>query len=277
VHRAKSKSSGAESVRLGVFLDTTMLADATLGVREVRNKTLAALSKCPRRAFPQYAAKEFKAGPLAGYVLFNNILAQERSLEGTLARLHALSGTPRRNLIRTAIQAYRRAVQEASAAPGRQATQDEWAEDYRAHTKRVIFSAWRSALALGEMTDALECHRLSAPREDGPRLIELDDRTCHRTGCALAKRFHNRKQEIAVLVRVIDGEPAKEENINRRAALEKLLADQNLTDSECRHLGDAVFALLAPQNFAILTTNLRDHRPLAQALGKEAISPDEVM
>jgi hypothetical protein len=38
-------------------------------------------------------------------------------------------------------------------------------------------------------------------------------------------------------------------------------------------LGDAVFALLAPHDFVILTTNLKDHEPLASALGKTAQLP----
>jgi hypothetical protein len=33
-------------------------------------------------------------------------------------------------------------------------------------------------------------------------------------------------------------------------------------------LGDAVFALLAPHDFAILTTNLKDHEPLAERAWK---------
>jgi len=42
---------------------------------------------------------------------------------------------------------------------------------------------------------------------------------------------------------------------------------------DCRALGDAYFALFAPADADILTTNLKDHRPLAEALGKTAVSP----
>jgi hypothetical protein len=50
-----------------------------------------------------------------------------------------------------------------------------------------------------------------------------------------------------------------------------------LDNSKCRSLGDAVFAFLAPVDSVILTTNIKDHRPLAQALGKSAVSPADVL
>jgi hypothetical protein len=259
-----------------LFLDTTILSDATLGVRARRMQTNAVLATHRRKTFPQYAAKEFKAGPLAAYVLFNNILAEEKSIERTVGRLDAIYGTPRRNLFRTALQAYRRAAQETDRDTGKQFTHDELPDEYRRHTKKVIFLAWKNIFKLGEMTHALECHSLSKPRAKGPVLIDLDDRRCDHTGCALARQFHARKQELQILARIVESQPSKPENDNRLAALEDLLADRNLNDSGCRHLGDAVFALLAPTDFVILTTNVRDHRPLAQALGKDAISPAEV-
>ena len=40
-----------------------------------------------------------------------------------------------------------------------------------------------------------------------------------------------------------------------------------------RKLGDAFFVLCAPQDAVILTTNLKVHAPLANALGKEAKAP----
>jgi hypothetical protein len=42
---------------------------------------------------------------------------------------------------------------------------------------------------------------------------------------------------------------------------------------DCRKLGDAFFALCAPQDAVILTTNLKDHAPLANAMGKGAKAP----
>jgi hypothetical protein len=38
-------------------------------------------------------------------------------------------------------------------------------------------------------------------------------------------------------------------------------------------LGDALFAFFAPSDCEILTTNLRDHSPLAASLNKHAVLP----
>lgn len=46
-----------------------------------------------------------------------------------------------------------------------------------------------------------------------------------------------------------------------------------IEDKDCRSLGDAVFAFLAPDGATILTTNERDHKPLAEALGKKVETP----
>jgi hypothetical protein len=50
-----------------------------------------------------------------------------------------------------------------------------------------------------------------------------------------------------------------------------------LDNGKCRSLGDAVFAFLAPADSVILTTNVKDHQPLAEALGKSAISPADML
>jgi hypothetical protein len=41
----------------------------------------------------------------------------------------------------------------------------------------------------------------------------------------------------------------------------------------CRSLGDAIFAFFAPDDCIIVTTNLKDHEPLARALNKSATRP----
>jgi hypothetical protein len=50
-----------------------------------------------------------------------------------------------------------------------------------------------------------------------------------------------------------------------------------VSQKQCRDLGDAVFAFFAPPESTILTTNLRDLRPLAETLGKACKSPNEVV
>jgi hypothetical protein len=45
-------------------------------------------------------------------------------------------------------------------------------------------------------------------------------------------------------------------------------------DRETRsHLGDAIFAFFCPKTAVVLTTNIGDHKRLAEALGKKAEKP----
>src|SRR5262249_48993045 len=65
------------------------------------------------------------------------------------------------------------------------------------------------------------------------------------------------------------------EDRNRRKVLKQLINTPKipLTRENCRWLGDAVFAFFCPQDAVILTTNTRDHGPLAKAIGKRAEAP----
>jgi hypothetical protein len=64
---------------------------------------------------------------------------------------------------------------------------------------------------------------------------------------------------------------------DRRLKALKALKGNKLTAKDCIGLGDAVFAFFAPNQSAILTTNIKDHAPLAASLGKQAISPAQVL
>ena len=72
--------------------------------------------------------------------------------------------------------------------------------------------------------------------------------------------------------------PPKTENTRRAQALRELIRKpkRKVDDKTCRALGDAVFAFFAPSDAVVLTTNLKDHGPLAEALGKRAITPSEL-
>ena len=65
------------------------------------------------------------------------------------------------------------------------------------------------------------------------------------------------------------------EHKRRSKALREIARKPKLgvTEEQCRALGDAVFAFFAPADSVILTTNLRDLQPLAEAVGKTAERP----
>jgi hypothetical protein len=69
----------------------------------------------------------------------------------------------------------------------------------------------------------------------------------------------------------------RSEDKNRREALRMLAvhATSRFERKDCRALGDAFFALFAPVDADVLTTNLKDHCPLAESVGKRAMAPGE--
>jgi len=74
--------------------------------------------------------------------------------------------------------------------------------------------------------------------------------------------------------RAIEAVSARREDNRRSAALKVILRGREpIRERTSRSLGDAVFALYAPTDAVILTTNKRDHKALARALGKEAVEP----
>src|SRR5438876_249787 len=95
--------------RKKAFLDTSVLADVLLkSTKGARAKE--ALSRFAETLLPVYAIKEFKAGPLMYYRWMHNKLVVTGSFADSLAALHALSTTPKRNFRLTALEAVAEAV-----------------------------------------------------------------------------------------------------------------------------------------------------------------------
>ena len=92
--------------------------------------------------------------------------------------------------------------------------------------------------------------------------------------CCLARPLKARPTDLERLIESIKG-LTRREDVSRRAVLHKLTntPKRAMDAKDCRKLGDAFFALYAPSDAVILTTNTKDHEPLAKALGKEVAAP----
>ena len=258
---------------IAAFLDTTVLADLTLKDRDRRQATRTALEKCAVREYPQYALKELNAGVLGHYRWVHNVLAEADSFEKALGRIQAVSGTPQKNRTSTAIEALRRAAQDSEHS----GNDREMAEGYRLNLKKVIFSAWSAIPRFARMTHPLDCYVFEGPRElEGGLMIVVGSGKCKHKDCALATTLHGQQKDLTQIEAAVVGQGETRENSKRLAAIRRLRAMEQLDDSQCRDLGDAVFALLAPVGSIIVTTNVRHHRPLAEALSKRAALPAEL-
>jgi hypothetical protein len=97
---------------------------------------------------------------------------------------------------------------------------------------------------------------------------QLDDSPvrCGVNDCSLRERYRHRLPELKLLEDACIG--TKPEVVKRRQALDRLRSHptKQYEEKHCRALGDAVFALDCPAGGEILTTNVVDHKPLADAL-----------
>lgn len=270
------------------LVDTTVLTDILLNSGEAKASALKALNCYSETFLPVYAIKEFKAGPLKNFAWMHNKLVITRSYEKSIDALQRMSRTPRRYTTSTALQALR----EASGSIGKQTPIDlikkygETAsidkilcDEFRLALKFAILSAWKKRRKIAtDVTNPLPCYREVAPYEKRG-LIELEPKRCiSKNECSMSKPLKSRPEELRKMRdAIIDSD--KTENKRRAKILRQLYRKPSapLQDKECRNLGDAIFVFLAPPDAVILTTNIRDHRPLAEAIGKIAISPQEVI
>ncbi len=268
------------------FLDTTILTDALLKREEGARARAAIRSYTDGSLLPVYAIKEFKAGPLSNYKYFYNKLVMTKSAGVTIKALQALSRTPSRYLTSTSLEALAQSYQAvtrispaelARRYPGGGSADAALTDLLRLETKRLILSAWnRRRSVASETVCPLPCYTEEKPYEDRRGLLKLDPKGCKNdVECGLSVAL---KADLGVIERLhqaVKRLPESPEIIRRRKALREIERKPRspLGEGVCKALGDAVFAILAPPGSVILTTNLKDHAPLAAALGKSAEAP----
>lgn len=270
------------------FVDTTILTNILLKSGDICEKSQSALRIFDQSFLPVYAIKEFKAGPLHNYVYLHNKLVTTGSYDKTIAAIQRLSLTPQRYKTATALEALTEASKSFS-----QNTPQDLLEKYchtdlgkilydetRISLRVIIMIAWKKRrLVTTEVVNPLICYNEIAPIEKRG-LIDDSPLSCesHST-CSIQKILKDKLEDVEKLWEAIDESSPKIEDQRRRKVLKSLFRTpkRDISGDDCRRLGDAVFALLAPKDSVILTTNIKDHKTLAQALDKEAVSPDELL
>jgi hypothetical protein len=148
---------------------------------------------------------------------------------------------------------------------------------WRLALRKVLTLAWsRRRNVTDSVTHPCPCFQ-ELPLQPGPHeTIEAKHINCQGdVECSMARELKSRPEDLIKLRDAVRAQPEKPENERRSKALKELyrLPKQPLDRDACRNLGDAVFAFLAPSDSVILTTNQKDHAPLAQALGKTTQGP----
>jgi hypothetical protein len=268
------------------YVETTVLADALLKPGPCANSAKSAIRRYQESLLPVYAIKEFKAGPLHHYVWLHGKLVTTKSWSQTLAQLRKTAMSPfHTRWISTAIEAlaaaaYKNRTQtqgQLASKYGPLATDDVVLCDrYRVSLRSIIMRAWRKRRTItSAVVDELACYPESDIFEERG-LIDLGEvECCPKVECSLASELRRHPAILNTMKKTIDAQPSKEENVKRSQVLRDLvrLPNQKLSAKQCRYLGDAIFAYFCPHDATILTTNMKDLGPLAQALGKKATMP----
>lgn len=265
------------------YVDTTIVTDALLKWQTVQAEAIAALKRFDETLLPEYAIREFQAGPLQNYVYTHNCFVGASSLDEVRDKVDALAPTPQRNKFRTAVAALQgtriAAVREYERIIGTRQLNWHDGERFRlnfirSHIANKIFDAVRDLQTVcTRRTDTLSCLEPVQLEEDcgklrasGGRMDCAKKATCGLTTLLRGQEKALRKVLAATVQQNLDA--PKPELQRRIAAISSILEGSGVERARCRGLGDAVFAVLAPEGTTILTTNVNDHRPLAECLGK---------
>jgi hypothetical protein len=258
------------------FVDTSVLTDILLKAGEPRDRAKSALAGFAETLLPVYAIKEFQVGPLGNYCWIHNVFTNEQSYSKAIQRVHAVSRTPQRYLTSTSLEAIAVAshaalgaidAETARAKYGPETSLDSLAAtEIRLNLRALILRAWRKRRQITTaIVDQLSCYNETDPTEQRG-LIIINRSPCSAT-CALARLFREKPSDVRALMATAKAQGEGREHQKRYQALRALSRTARpLDQKQCRALGDAVFAFFAPADAIILTTNLRDHQPLAEAL-----------
>jgi hypothetical protein len=250
------------------------LTEALLKTRKRRSKALDAIRQASISSLPIYALKEFKAGPLDHFIWLHNKLLSTNSLKSTYDAIARNIRRPYR--VTTSLEALQVGSEGLSSASitgpesAREADRRN-AAMYMFAIRRRILRGWSDRRRITTTVfDPTDCFAETAPFfDETTSLLENPGKTCAASvECSLAKRLKEKREKISKLIQIIAGSTRNEDN-RRRAALRMLYNTPNrkFEHKDCQNLGDAYFALRCPNDFSILTSNVRDHSLLAGALG----------
>lgn len=266
------------------FVDTSVLTDALLKVGPTGDVARNGVAGYAETQLPEYALKEFRAGPFSYVIWLYNKFAVEKHFSNVLRAIHGVQRSPQQNRAATAIETLSSLAASIKPEQIEDYKQRYGAEldldvvtctEYRIALKMIIYRAWRRRRRLTtKVVKPVACN-LDSRLQEKRGCIELTPLACNKqTDCSLRKELITRINDLEAL-RDVAQKSSSREHQRRYQALRALCRTPNrdLSPENCRALGDAIFAFCCPADAVILTTNLKDHVPLAAALGKSAVRP----
>lgn len=257
------------------YLDTTVLIEALFKTGRRRRKARVAVQGFAKSLLPVYAIKEMSAGALSYAMWLYNRLSETHSMKKTYDAVTSNIKQPNRvttslELLQATSEAFRGADFADARTPAQ--TDRMLAEMNALALRRIIVNGWRNRRKVTtDVVQELDCFPENPPYIDEElRIMTMGKSSCPSIrDCHYASELRKRPDDLNSLLQVLKGS-TRREDIRRRKALNVLTRTpkRSFDNDKCRWLGDAYFALNCPKNATILTSNQRDHAPLAEALGK---------
>jgi hypothetical protein len=262
------------------YIETTILTDILLKRGSAKYKrATAAVKKYENILLPVYSIKEWKAGPLNTFAYLHDKLLFTKSYSKTLNAVAALSGM---NYAKsTQMEALAAAATILKAAPqkyaGLGAGDEVMAASVRLALASLIMRSWGKRRKIAtQVVNELPCYFEAAPCVAKDGSFDLTPKECDGDQeCSLGPQLKLQPKLLVALRDAIPQNSIRREDQKRRQALKQLIkhSGKPVDRETCRDLGDAIFAFFCPKTAVILTTNMRDHGPLAQSIGKKAEKP----
>jgi len=264
------------------FVDTTILVDRLLKFGNQRTRAQRSLARYERTELPVYAIKEFRAGPFYNLAWAHNKLVELKSVPELIRIIGRWRAKP--NLVSTILEFYAnsqdiigpKSLPELNAKYAGSVSHDDFqCRVLRLNLESTLRRAWvRRRRVTSETIQELPCFDEAKPIMKAG-LFDQERMGCKPSGeCALVSSLRANPEHCRVL-REISKAQESPEGRRRAKALRKVVRTPaaGFGDKDCRNLGDAYFAFFCPRDSVILTTNTRDHSPLASGLGKTVEKP----
>jgi hypothetical protein len=265
---------------MATIVDTTVLVNALLKVGSEGVASRAFLQREADTRLPAYAIKELKAGALHYYVWFHNKTVEAATWAEAVDAIRRVRQMPNRSA--TAMQALTEFLSSVANEmpdelrrryPGL-TVDGAKKEEMRLWLKQRILRAWkRRRQVTSSVIGALACYNEAAPIVLQSGQIDDHPTVCSVPDCCLRERFAARTKDLRALEQASRG--PRPEHSKRSKALHEMARNPKraFPPKSCVHLGDAVFTLECSPGDQVATTNVRDHQPLADALGVGLVNP----